>query len=100
MVPGRGWQRREEAPSRSYALTMDSRAAATFRAIVTMWNGASTGQLPSLLAPTYRGHTLGVPDGERDAAAYPAAIGRFRAANAGTTFTVVELLVAGDRLVA
>ena len=45
-------------------------------AVLEMWNGATTDDLPTLLAPTYRGHMLGAPDGERDAAAYPATVAR------------------------
>ncbi len=67
--------------------------------VLEIWNGAATGGLPSLLAPTYRGHSLGVPNGERDGAAYPASIERYRAVNPGVVFAIVEQFDAGDRLV-
>ena len=67
-------------------------------AVLEMWNGATTDDLPTLLAPTYRGHMLGAPDGERDAAAYPATV----AATFSRPFykhDLVEQFDAGDRLV-
>ena len=72
---------------------------ATLTAVLAMWNGASTDALPGLLAPTYRGHVLGVPNGERDGSAYPAAIARYRQAFPGVVFSLVEQFDAGDRLV-
>ncbi len=68
-------------------------------AVLEMWNGATTDDLPTLLAPTYRGHMLGAPDGERDAAAYPATVARYRAAFPDVEFRLVEQFDAGDRLV-
>ncbi|HUQ43493.1 MAG TPA: nuclear transport factor 2 family protein [Candidatus Limnocylindria bacterium] len=78
-------------------MTLDARQVVA--AVVDVWNGASTDHLESLLAPAYRGHMLGVPNGERDAAAYPAAIGGFRARFTGAEFRIAEQLDAGDRLV-
>ena len=78
---------------------MTAAARETMAAVLAMWNGASTDALPRLLAPTYRGHVLGVPNGERDGAAYPAAIARYRHAFPGVVFAVVEQFDAGDRLV-
>ncbi len=68
-------------------------------AVLEMWNGASTDGLPELLAGSYRGHMLGVPNGERDAAAYAGSIARYRAAFPDVEFRVVEQFDAGDRLV-
>ena len=42
---------------------------------------------------------LHLSGGERDAAAYPRAIEQFRATNPGTSFSIVEHVVAGDRVV-
>ena len=72
---------------------------ATMAAVLEMWNRATTADLAELLAPDYRGHVLGVPTGERDAAAYPATIARYRGAFPDVDFQVVEQLDAGDRLV-
>lgn len=69
------------------------------RTVLEMWNGASTDGLPRLLAPRYRGHMLGVPGGERDAASYGESIARYRAAFPGVEFRVIEQFDAGDRLV-
>lgn len=71
----------------------------TMFAVLEMWNGAATDGLPDLLAPTYRGHMLGVPGGERDAAAYPESIARYRSAFPDVEFRVVEQFDAGNRLV-
>ncbi len=68
-------------------------------AVLAMWNGAPIDGLPALLAPTYRGHVLGVPGGERDGAAYPGTIARYRGAFPGVDFRVVEQFESGDRLV-
>ncbi|MBI2781724.1 MAG: nuclear transport factor 2 family protein [Chloroflexi bacterium] len=68
-------------------------------AVLAMWNGAPTDRLAELLAPAYRGHVLGVANGERDGAAYPASISRYREAVPGVAFEVVEQFDAGDRLV-
>ena len=85
------------AGARLASMTLDARQVVA--AVVDAWNGASTDRLGSLLAPAYRGHMLGAPNGERDAAAYPAAIGGFRDRFPGVEFRVVEQLDAGDRLV-
>ena len=79
--------------------TAQARARRTLEGVLEAWNGAPTDRLAPLLAPTYRGHTLGVPHGERDAAAYPAMIERYRQANPGVEFHVVEQFGADDRLV-
>jgi len=71
----------------------------TLAAVIAMWNGAGLEHLEELLDPGYRGHMLGVPGGERVAAGYADVIRRFRAANAGVSFRVVEQLDAGDRCV-
>lgn len=71
----------------------------TTSAVLAMWNGASTDGLRRFLAPTYLGHVLGVPDGERDGAAYPGSIARYRAAFPDVAFRVVEQFDSGDRLV-
>ena len=68
-------------------------------AVLAMWNGAPTDGMPALLAPTYRGHVLGVSGGERDSAAYPGSIARYREAFPDVVFRVVEQFDAGDRLV-
>lgn len=78
-------------------MTLDRRS--TVAAVVDIWNGATAEGLGRLLAPDYRGHMLGVPGGERVAATYADAIARFRAANAGITFRVIEQVDAGDRCV-
>ena len=70
----------------------------TMLAVLDMWNGSTTNGLSELLAPAYRGHMLGVPSGERDAAAYPGSIARYRAAFPDVEFHVVEQFDAGDRL--
>jgi len=74
-------------------------ARTTMAAVLAMWNGAPTAGLAELLGPTYRGHVLGVPNGERDGAAYPVAIARYRQAFPDVAFSVVEQFDAGDRLV-
>ncbi|MEO7203579.1 MAG: hypothetical protein ABIZ52_01050 [Candidatus Limnocylindrales bacterium] len=68
-------------------------------AVLAMWNGASTAGLLRLLAPMYAGHMLGVVGGERDGAAYPGSIARYRAAFPDVAFLVVEQFDSGDRLV-
>jgi len=78
---------------------MSEATRATMAAVLAMWNGASTDGLASLLAPTYRGHVLGIPGGERDGAGYPGSINRYREAFPGVAFAVVEQFDAGDRLV-
>jgi len=67
--------------------------------VIGVWNGAPADRLPELLAATYRGHMLGVPNGERDGAGYPDVIRGFRAANPGVDFGIVEQFIAGDRCV-
>ena len=71
----------------------------TVAAVIDVWNGGSAHGLGRLLAPGYRGHMLGVPVGERDAAGYADAIDRFRTANPGVAFRIVEQFAAGDRSV-
>jgi hypothetical protein len=78
-------------------MTFDRRA--TLAAVVDIWNGAAADGLEQLLAPGYRGHVLGIQGGERGAAAYAGVIGRFRTANPGVTFHVIEQIDAGDRCV-
>ncbi len=68
-------------------------------AIIDVWNGASLDIIRGLLAPTYRGHMLHVPDGERDASTYMTSIERYRDANPGATFRILEQFDAGDRVV-
>ena len=74
-------------------------ARQTVAAVMGMWNGAAKDRLERLLAPGYRGHMLGVPGGERDAAGYAEAIDRFRSANAGVEVRIIEQFDAGDRCV-
>ena len=71
----------------------------TISAVIDIWNGSTTHGLAELLAPGYRGHMLGVAAGDRGADGYPGVIRRFRAANAGVTFRVIEQFDAGDRCV-
>ena len=71
----------------------------TVAAVIRVWNGAKTDRLERLLAPSYRGHVLGVPGGERDGAGYAEAIHRFRVANPGVVFQIVEQFETGDRCV-
>lgn len=78
---------------------MHASARTTLAAVLDIWNGAPADRLAPLLTGTYRGHMLGAPNGERDGAAYPASIERFRAANPGVVFTVVEQFDTDDRLV-
>ena len=59
-------------------------------AVIDVWNGAPADRLAQLLASNYRGHTLGVSNGERDRAGYATAIARYRAANPGVEFHIVE----------
>jgi hypothetical protein len=80
-------------------MSIGSNDRATMAAVLAIWNGASTTGLAELLAPDYRGHVLGVPNGERDGAAYPGSIARYRAAFPGVEFHVVEQFAADDRLV-
>lgn len=74
-------------------------ARRTAAAVIDMWNGSAADGLERLLAPGYRGHMLGVPGGERVAAGYAEAIRRFRAANPGVAFRVIEQFEVGDRSV-
>jgi predicted SnoaL-like aldol condensation-catalyzing enzyme len=74
-------------------------ASETVAAVIGMWNGAAKDRLDDRLAPGYRGHMLGVPGGERDAAGYVEAIDRFRAAYPGVEIRIVEQFAAGDRIV-
>jgi hypothetical protein len=71
----------------------------TMAAVLEIWNGADAGRLPELLAPGYRGHMLAAVDGDRDGAAYPEAIARYRAAAPDIAFVVVDQFDAGERLV-
>lgn len=71
----------------------------TFAKLLDIWNGASIDGMTGLLASGYRGHMLHMVAGERDAAAYPAWITRYREANPGATFVIAEQFVADDRLV-
>ncbi len=71
----------------------------TLAAVLGIWNGAKADRLERLLAPGYRGHMLGVPGAERDGAGYAEAIHRFRAANPGVVFDIVEQFDARDRCV-
>jgi hypothetical protein len=71
----------------------------TISAVIDMWNGSTTDGIDELLAPGYRGHMLGVAGGDRGADGYPDVIRRFRAANAGVTFRVVEQFDTSDRCV-
>jgi hypothetical protein len=75
----------------------DSRSLAA--AVVEVWNGGSPDRIGALLAPDYRGHMLHVQDGERDATTYAGSIERYRAANPGATFRIVEQFETGDRVV-
>jgi len=78
---------------------MTSGARLTLSAVLAAWNDGPTARLAELLAPTYRGHMLGLRAGERDAAAYPGWIERYRVANPGVRFEVVEQFDAVDRVV-
>lgn len=78
-------------------MTLDVRQ--TVAAVIGVWNGATVDQLEPLLASSYRGHLLGVPGADRDAAGYADAIGRYRTANPGVVFHIVEQFSAGDRCV-
>lgn len=78
-------------------MTIDHRSIVS--AVIDIWNGASTDELEPLLASGYRGHVLGARGGDRDAAGYAAAINRFRSANPGVAFRVIEQFDAGDRCV-
>jgi SnoaL-like domain len=69
------------------------------RAVVDVWNDGSPDRIAGLLAPDYRGYMLHFPNGDRDAATYPASIERFRDANPGAAFQIVEQLESGDRVV-
>ena len=68
-------------------------------AVLDIWNGAPAEGLEALLSDGYRGHMLGMANGDRDSTAYPASIARYRAAFPGVTFGVVEQLEADGRLV-
>jgi len=78
---------------------MNNAAWATFRAILAIWNGGPVDRLPELLAATYRGHVLGLDAAERDTGAYRSWIERYREANPGAWFEVVEQIDARDQLV-
>ena len=78
-------------------MTHDARS--TVAAVIAIWNGGRLDGLEPLLAPGYRGHMLGVRGGERVAAEYAETIDRFRTANPGVAFRIVEQFDAGDRLV-
>jgi SnoaL-like domain len=71
----------------------------TIAAVIDIWNGQPTDRLPPLLTPGYRGHMLGVANGERGDAGYAAAIERYRDANPGVVFSIVDQFNAGDRWV-
>ena len=78
-------------------MQLDHRAVAV--AVVGVWNGGPAERLRELLAPGYSGHALHVQDGDRDATTYASSIQRFREANPGAAFRIVELFGTGDRLV-
>src|SRR5829696_3036936 len=78
-------------------MTVDARS--TVAAVIEMWNGATTDGLEELLVPDYHGHILGVRAGDRVAADYARAIARFRTANPGVAFRVIDQFDAGDRWV-
>ncbi len=52
-----------------------------------------------MLAPDYCGHMLHLEDGERDANAYAGLVERFRTANPGTVFRVVDQIPGDTGLV-
>jgi hypothetical protein len=66
---------------------------------VDIWNGGSLDRIGDLIAPDYQGHMLHVQDGERDATTYAGSIERYRAANPGAAFRIVEQFATGDRVV-
>jgi hypothetical protein len=68
-------------------------------AVIEIWNGGTADGLDGLLAPGYRGHMLGVRAGDRVAADYAEAIARYRAANPGVSFRVIDQFDAADRCV-
>jgi SnoaL-like domain len=80
-----------------HAMKRDLRSLAA--AVVDVWNGVAPSSIRGLLADDYHGHMLHLPDGERNAATYPSSIERFRAANPGAVFGIVEQFDAGDRVV-
>jgi hypothetical protein len=71
----------------------------TVAAVIEIWNGATADGLEGLLAPGYRGHMLGVGADDRLAAGYADAIARFRTANPGVAFRVIDQFAAADRCV-
>jgi hypothetical protein len=77
--------------------TVDVRS--TVAAVIEIWNGATADGLDGLLAPGYRGHILGARAGDRVAADYADAIARFRTANPGVAFRVIDQFDAADRCV-
>jgi hypothetical protein len=78
---------------------MNLDCATTAATVIEVWNGTPVERLRAVLAPDYRGHMLHLLDGERDADAYPGPIERYRTANPGTVFHVVEQVTAEARLV-
>lgn len=68
-------------------------------AVVDVWNGGSPDRIRGLIAPDYHGHMLHVQDGERDTTTYAGSIERYREANPGAAFRIVEQFDTGDRVV-
>lgn len=68
-------------------------------AVLDVWNGGVPDRIRALIAPDYRGHMLHVLHGERDATTYAGSIQRYREANPGTAFRIVEQFDSGDRVV-
>jgi SnoaL-like domain len=78
---------------------MKGELRAVAAAVVDVWNDGSPDRIRGLLAPDYRGHMLHLQEGERDGAAYAGSIERFRQANPGVVFRIVEQFEVGDRVV-
>jgi hypothetical protein len=68
-------------------------------AVVDVWNGGAPDRIRELLASDYQGHMLHVQEGERDTTTYAGSIERFREANPGAVFRIVEQFEAGNRVV-
>jgi len=69
-----------------------------FGQLLNAWDGDGDIDLGALITDDYVGHMLHLKSGERTALMYPAWIAKFREANPGTTFEVLEQHSAGTSL--
>ena len=75
----------------------ESMQAETFTKILGAWRGQEV-EIAELIADDYVGHMLHSLVGDRTKTTYRSAIDEFRLTNPGTTFSILDQSLAGDRL--